>query len=987
MGNGNEGLGIGSWGVRQRFSKFSLRSLRLCGEGKYRPARISIVSIIILLAAFALRVWNLGGPSLWYDEAYQWWATTQVPFGAMLRLSMRELVPPLHYLVLRGWLALAGTSEFALRFPSVLYGVLALAALARIAGRLTGQRAAASWALLLGALATPLLWAARETRMYGGFIAWTSLAGMALIETLYARDVRARPCLHGRRRWAWLWGGALLGVLATLTLSAFWLVGAGLFVLVALLSRSCRMANPRAWLYAVFWPTLVAGVAFMPWVFGALRFLGDNTTYWAGHLPVAEFLRITIAGMTVSDYLPAASKGAVGGVLLLATFPALLLARRRPLAGLYPLLHLVPLGAMALIFRDLPKWGSRHAAFLAPLPVLALAIGWGMTRTLRARWVRLCARVWIGACSVLFIVVALRASLNLLTNPAYAAEDWRSVARYVEEHRAPGDVVIVETGSVFPAWAYYAGFEGLLPLPGDDLLDVNHVLHYGNTAPALNAVLPEASGVWLVTWLDHVTDPTGIVPALMETLGPEMPQPQFRGLGLRYFNLAHRAAFPVEPPLTAQPLQSTLPGLTLWGYRLPETAQPAGTPLDVWAFWTAEAAAVQDDRFYQVVVRLVDARGDEWGRFNGTPASGDYRPSRWPAETPVLGRYALTPDPWTPPGVYTPTLTVYLAGEAEATVTLRPVSVSPAALAPDVPERAVAVETFAGGAVGDRPQQENGDRPQQENEERPEPETPLRLLGVWLEGDETQPCEHIAGWLYWEIVADVATHDFRAAIGIDEHWLERPFTPEPAAQIWPAGTRFATQFRLPIGCRALDARALLEVQLISPPPGTGAGSSLEPPGPGSSLAVWRGPVVTIIAERTFAPPEGFLDALGDFGPGFAELVGYTVEPELRAGQPFSLTLYWRAGETGDAPYTVFVHVTPWDAPAPLVAQHDGWPSLGAKPTYTWVRGEIVADAHPLPGIPAGTYRLRVGFYDVAGRLPFYGDDTTGDAAVIPFVVE
>ena len=913
-----------------------------------RKTRFALRCSFILLAAFALRVWNLGGPSLWYDEAYLWWVT-RLPLGEMLSLSMRELIPPLSYLLLRVWQPLAGTSEFALRFLSVLFGLLALTALARIARRLTGQRVAAVWALLFGALATPLLWASRETRMYGPFIAWTLLASMALIETLFVHEERAR------RRWAWLWGGALFGALATLTLSVFWLAGLGLFALTVLFRRPWSAV--RAWLRDLFWPTLAAGVLFLPWGIGALRSLNVNATYWAGHLPVAEFLRITVTGMTVSDYWPAASNLVIGGILLLATFPLLLLTRRRPYVGLYPLLYLLPVGAMALIFRSMPKWGHRHASFLAPLPVLALALGWGMIETLRFPRARPFARIWLGACSLIFAIIAVRADLYLLTDPAYAREDWRGVAHYVEDHRAPGDVVIVETGSVFPAWAYYAGFDGLFPLPDDELLNVSHVLYYGDVAPALNAALQEASGVWLVTWLEHVTDPTGIVPALLETLGPEVPTPEFHGLGLRHFTLESRVDLPAEPSLTAQLMQPTLPGLTLWGYRLPETPQRAGEALDVWAFWTADAVIVREDRFYQVVVRLLDARGDEWARFNSTPGGGDYRPSRWSADTPVLGRYTLTPDPWTPSGVYTPTLTVYIAGEDEATVTLQPVTIAPAATLPVLPERATTVESL-GSAVGDRPQQE----------------APLRLLGLWIGRDTLQPCDQVEGWAYWESAADVVAHDLRMGVEVEEHQMELPVAPESADRVWPAGMRFATQFRLPVACKAPDAQASLEVYLVDPS--------------GRLLAAWRGPLVSIIvADRRFAPPEGLLSVSGDFGPGFAELVGYTVEPEPRAGTPFTVTLYWRAGQTGDAPYSVFVHVTPPDAPATIVAQHDGWPALGAKPTYAWAAGEIIADSHPLPGVPAGTYQLRVGFYDVVGRLAVYVDEVVGDAVAIHLLVE
>ena len=240
------------------------------------------------------------------------------------------------------------------------------------------------------------------------------------------------------------------------------------------------------------------------------------------------------------------------------------------------------------------------------------------------------------------------------------------------------------------------------------------------------------------------------------------------------------------------------------------------------------------------------------------------------------------------------------------------------------------------------------------------------------------PCGQLEGRAYWESAAAHTSgepiHDLGVAIGLQEHRLALPVAPEFAAQSWPAGTRFATQFRLPISCRALDAQVPLEVQLIATV--------------GAPLAAWRGPVIHITAKREFVLPAGLLPASGDFGPGFAELVGYTLAPELRAGQPFNLTLYWRAGKTSDVPYSVFVHVTLPDASSPLVAQHDGWPALGAKPTHTWAPGEIISDPHPLSGLPAGTYRLRIGLYDTAGRLLLYDNATAlpEDAVALPLTV-
>ena len=122
---------------------------------------------------------------------------------------------------------------------------------------------------------------------------------------------------------------------------------------------------------------------------------------------------------------------------------------------------------------------------------------------------------------------------------------------------------------------------------------------------------------------------------------------------------------------------------------------------------------------------------------------------------------------------------------------------------------------------------------------------------------------------------------------------------------------------------------------------------------------------------------------GETCPAFASLLGYQISASpIQSDTPFTVTLVWKAGEPNDTPRTVFVHVTPPDAPGPLVTQHDAWPALGQKPTYTWAPGEIIIDPHPISGLPTGEYRLRVGLYgpDASGstsggatseRLPMF----------------
>jgi hypothetical protein len=105
----------------------------------------------------------------------------------------------------------------------------------------------------------------------------------------------------------------------------------------------------------------------------------------------------------------------------------------------------------------------------------------------------------------------------------------------------------------------------------------------------------------------------------------------------------------------------------------------------------------------------------------------------------------------------------------------------------------------------------------------------------------------------------------------------------------------------------------------------------------------------------------------------AVLSGYEAQPqELRAGEPLSVTLYWRPVQATDQSYTVFVHLM--DATGQIVAQHDGVPALGELPTNIWLHDEVIADRHELAlpaELPAGAYSLHIGLYNAATgeRLP------------------
>lgn len=79
--------------------------------------------------------------------------------------SMVQLNGPLYFFLLRGWIGLVGSSEFALRFLSLCFGVL-IVPLVYVLGCRLFDRAVGMWAALLAACSPYLLWYGQEVKMY-----------------------------------------------------------------------------------------------------------------------------------------------------------------------------------------------------------------------------------------------------------------------------------------------------------------------------------------------------------------------------------------------------------------------------------------------------------------------------------------------------------------------------------------------------------------------------------------------------------------------------------------------------------------------------------------------------------------------------------------------------------------------------------------------------------------------------------------------------
>ena len=265
-----------------------------------RSLRSSAALLALLLLAFALRVYALDAQSLWYDEA----VTAQVAqqgLGELAQWTADDIQPPLYYALVAGWTRLAGTGEWALRFPSVAFGLVMVALAYALGRRLFGP--AAGWvAALLGALHPLWVYYAQEARMYTLLTALGMLAGYALLRVLAS----AQEPGAARQRLTW-WAafvGASIALLYTHYFAAFLLLAFALFFVLALAFQPAanRPEQPVRRLLA---EGAVAGllvvVAYLPWLPNALRRFQVDASYWQGTLKLDEAVRHIAISFTTGE--------------------------------------------------------------------------------------------------------------------------------------------------------------------------------------------------------------------------------------------------------------------------------------------------------------------------------------------------------------------------------------------------------------------------------------------------------------------------------------------------------------------------------------------------------------------------------------------------------------------------------------------------------------------------------------------------------------
>ena len=124
--------------------------------GMSRRTVIAWLTVVVVLGSF-LRLWKLDYQSLWNDELATWVLSRSDTFSGLLAEGAERWGhPPGYYLIMWATMQVLGDSEWALRFPSAIAGILVIPLMYLFGRRFLSEREGLIGATLLAALRWPV---------------------------------------------------------------------------------------------------------------------------------------------------------------------------------------------------------------------------------------------------------------------------------------------------------------------------------------------------------------------------------------------------------------------------------------------------------------------------------------------------------------------------------------------------------------------------------------------------------------------------------------------------------------------------------------------------------------------------------------------------------------------------------------------------------------------------------------------------------------
>lgn len=410
------------------------------------------VFLAVLLVAAALRLWQLGAFSLWYDEAASLYLGQHSIAPAVLFDTDLSPEPPVNPVLTRCWQVLVDTvfdlpvtspwHDLLLRLMPFSFGLAAVPMVYLLGLRLFQDRTAALYAMALFAISPFQIRYAQELRVYSLYVLLALVAVWCMM-----------CALEGERKWPWAGMVAALAVLMYSHYFAMWLIFTLNVAFVLLLWKYKRH----------FWTWTGANVVLMVLIAPALY------RAFAMH---AETQQIEIPWYPnpnwKTPFLTFKAFFAGFGPSAWAYWPLFILALLLWIVGLRryrthsPALILVACLVWAPLLGCTWLWGGadfsfyEHRIFIFSGAAAILGVGWGLATLGRWGLPAMAIMTLLTAPGLVDYYAGRLHPVEMHRLAMWDKVDFRGAARYLEIHWAPGDrLVYASHFSAYPMYHYF----------------------------------------------------------------------------------------------------------------------------------------------------------------------------------------------------------------------------------------------------------------------------------------------------------------------------------------------------------------------------------------------------------------------------------------------------------------------------------------------------------------------------------------------------
>lgn len=630
---------------------------------------------VAIAVAIALRVYALSAQSLWNDEGTSV-ALSQLSLEAITNGAARDIHPPLYYYLLHFWMPLVGQSEFAVRFLSVIAGVLTVAFVFRIAYAVFDEEVAI-FAAYLAAFSPFQVYYSQETRMYIWVTLWATVSVFAM--TMMLKRVASRqspvvsPTMNSRTKRTLFW---LLYIVATTAMLYTQYVGAFVVVaenlafvawlIFAIRDHSSFVFRPASSVVRppssvkhslAFWVIgqLVIGSLFLPW----FLFAGGQLASWPSvsepiDLPTLlwRMLNVFSVGVTLNP----------GGAILMAIAFAIVFfvgwrrahdAHTNWIIVTLILWTLVPIAIMYIVSLSRPAYNPKFLLLATP-PFFILAAR-GLATIYPGVFLHHRYTNWRNPFRYLNFAIAILVAAGPLTSldnyyhePKYARDDYRGIVQFIDAHARAGDGILIDAPAQIDVVRYYwRGNQQLFLLPRMRPPEPNA------TRDDVDAMLNKITRLFAIFYATEQSDPQAIIDHRLAERAFKA-RDEWRGnVRLAIYGIAP------NPRGALQAIDAQVGDeIVLQSYRLDQREARAGDVLTLTLNWRAEQTPSTRTK---VFVHLIAANGKLIAQRDGEPVSDLRITTTWRAGEIIADNYGVFIEPGTPPGEYKLVIGMYRA--------------------------------------------------------------------------------------------------------------------------------------------------------------------------------------------------------------------------------------------------------------------------------------------------------------------------------------